>query len=113
MTLLSPGRDGVLPGYRVDGLRVRGHQTELILSRSREANRDDPSPPRTRSESQPAAFGAPAVRAVLIALAGGAGLFLAWMAADALLLIFAGLLFAALLDFCTRGLARLLPISRG
>ena len=49
---------------------------------------------------------------MLVALAGGAGLFLAWMAADALLLIFAGLLFAALLDACTRGLSMLLPISR-
>jgi predicted PurR-regulated permease PerM len=52
-------------------------------------------------------------RAVLVALAGGAGLFLAWMAADALLLIFAGLLFAALLDACTRGLSMMLPIRRG
>jgi predicted PurR-regulated permease PerM len=52
-------------------------------------------------------------RAVLVGLAGGAGLFLAWMAADTLLLIFAGLLFAALLDACTRGLSRLLPIRRG
>jgi predicted PurR-regulated permease PerM len=53
------------------------------------------------------------VRAVLVALAGGAGLFLAWMAADTLFLIFAGLLLAALLDACTRGLGRVLPISRG
>ena len=58
-------------------------------------------------------FGVSATQAVLIALAGGAGLFLAWMAADTLLLIFAGLLFAALLDACTRGLTKLLPISRG
>jgi predicted PurR-regulated permease PerM len=53
------------------------------------------------------------VRAVLVGLAGGAGLFLAWTAADTLFLIFAGLLFAALLDACTRGLARVLPIGRG
>lgn len=52
------------------------------------------------------------LQAVLVALAGGAGLFLAWMAADALLLIFAGLLFAALLDACTRGLSTLLPLRR-
>jgi predicted PurR-regulated permease PerM len=52
------------------------------------------------------------LQAVLIALAGGAGLFLAWMAADALLLIFAGLLFAALLDACTRGLSMVLPLRR-
>jgi predicted PurR-regulated permease PerM len=50
---------------------------------------------------------------VVVGLAGGAGLFLAWMAADTLLLIFAGLLFAALLDACTRGLTKVLPISRG
>jgi predicted PurR-regulated permease PerM len=52
------------------------------------------------------------IRAVLVALAGGAGLFLAWMAAETLFLIFAGLLVAALLDACTRGLAKLLPIGR-
>ena len=67
-------------------------------------------PPGT---SQSAAFGLSPVRAVLIALAGGAGLFLAWMAADTLFLIFAGLLFAAMLDACTRGLAKLLPIGHG
>jgi predicted PurR-regulated permease PerM len=50
---------------------------------------------------------------VLVALAGGAGLFLAWTAADTLFLIFAGLLFAALLDGCTSGLAKLLPIGHG
>jgi predicted PurR-regulated permease PerM len=49
---------------------------------------------------------------VLTALAGSAGLFLAWQAAGALLLIFAGLLVAALLDACTRGLARVLPVGR-
>ena len=64
-------------------------------------------------EPKPDAAGAIAVRAVLIGLAAGAGLFLAWTAADALLLIFAGLLFAALLDACTRGLSMILPIGRG
>lgn len=58
------------------------------------------------------AFSAGAVRAMLVGLAGGAGLFLAWMAAGTLLLIFAGLLFAALLDACTRGLSTLLPLNR-
>jgi predicted PurR-regulated permease PerM len=53
------------------------------------------------------------MRAVLLALAGGAGLFLAWTAANTLFLIFAGLLFAALLDACTRGLAKVLPIGHG
>jgi predicted PurR-regulated permease PerM len=59
-----------------------------------------------------AAFNVSPTHVVLLALAGGAGLFLAWMAADTLFLIFAGLLFAALLDACTRGLAKLLPIGR-
>jgi predicted PurR-regulated permease PerM len=58
------------------------------------------------------AFTHSAVHAVLIGLAGGAGLFLAWMAAGTLFLIFAGLLFAALLDACARGLAKVLPIHR-
>jgi len=58
------------------------------------------------------AFEYSVVHAVLIGLAGGAGLFLAWMAAGTLFLIFAGLLFAALLDACARGLAKVLPIHR-
>lgn len=53
------------------------------------------------------------VRAALIAVISAAALFLTWMAADALLLIFAGLLLAALLDACTRGLSSFLPIHRG
>jgi hypothetical protein len=47
-----------------------------------------------------------------VALAAGAGLFLAWQTAGTLLLIFAGLLFAAFLDACTRGLAFVVPIAR-
>ena len=50
---------------------------------------------------------------ILVALAAGAGLFLAWQTAVPLLLIFAGLLFAALLDACARGLAHVLPLGRG
>jgi predicted PurR-regulated permease PerM len=69
--------------------------------------------PPSRPEPAAVPRGETAVRAIPIALAGGAGLFLAWMAADALLLIFAGLLLAALLDACTRGLSRLVPIRRG
>ncbi len=72
-----------------------------------------PGPPLATREAPSAAFSVAAIRMVLVALAGGAGLFLAWMAADTLLLIFAGLLFAALLDACTRGLGKLLPIGRG
>lgn len=68
-------------------------------------------PQPTSVHSRP--FGDGTVRAVLVGLAGGAGLFLAWMAANTFFLIFAGLLFAALLDACTRGLGRVLPIGRG
>jgi predicted PurR-regulated permease PerM len=50
---------------------------------------------------------------LLVALAAGAGLFLAWQTAGTLLLIFAGLLFAAFLDAATRGLAYVLPVGRG
>jgi predicted PurR-regulated permease PerM len=72
------------------------------------------TPPRVQTPAEGSrATSGEIVRAVLVGLAGGAGLFLAWMAADTLFLIFAGLLFAALLDACTRGLARVLPISRG
>jgi predicted PurR-regulated permease PerM len=49
---------------------------------------------------------------VLIAFAAGAGIFLAWQAAGTLLLIFAGLLFGAFLEACTRALAPVLPIDR-
>ncbi|GAA0608523.1 AI-2E family transporter [Craurococcus roseus] len=49
----------------------------------------------------------------LVALAAGAGLFLAWQTAGTLLLLFAGLLFAGLLDAATRGLAYVLPVGRG
>jgi predicted PurR-regulated permease PerM len=51
-------------------------------------------------------------RAIVLALAGAAGLFLAWRAAEALLLIFTGLLLAALLDACARLLGKVLPIGR-
>jgi predicted PurR-regulated permease PerM len=68
--------------------------------------------PQRKQEAPSGALGGGAVKAVLVGLAGGAGLFLAWMAADTLLLIFAGLLFAALLDACTRWLSMLLPLQR-
>ncbi|MBS3649502.1 AI-2E family transporter [Pseudaminobacter sp. 19-2017] len=53
------------------------------------------------------------VSLILVALAAGAGLFLAWQVSRPLLLIFAGLLFGAFLDACTRGLAALVPLRRG
>jgi len=49
----------------------------------------------------------------LIVLAVAAALLFTWYYAPSLLLLFAGILFAALLDACTRGLARVLPLSRG
>lgn len=49
---------------------------------------------------------------MLAVLAAAATLLLAWQTAGTLLLIFAGLLFAVLLDACTRGLGFLLPIGR-
>jgi predicted PurR-regulated permease PerM len=49
---------------------------------------------------------------VAIALGAGAGLFLAWQAAPTLLLIFAGLLCAVLLDAMTDALGRVLPLGR-
>jgi predicted PurR-regulated permease PerM len=48
----------------------------------------------------------------VIVLAVAAGLAFAWYYASSLLLLFAGILFAAFLDACTRGLERLVPLSR-
>lgn len=48
----------------------------------------------------------------LIVLAAAVGLALTWYNASSLLLLFAGILFAAFLDACTRGLARFMPIAR-
>ena len=39
-------------------------------------------------------------------------LALSWYYATSLLLLFAGILFAVLLDACTRGLARVVPLTR-
>lgn len=47
-----------------------------------------------------------------IALAGAAGLFLAWQASGALLLIFAGLLFAAILDAGAKAVGLIAPLGR-
>src|SRR5262249_54954927 len=48
----------------------------------------------------------------LIVLGVAAALVFTWYYAPSLLLLFAGILFAALLDACTRGLARVIPLSR-
>ncbi|WP_206035755.1 AI-2E family transporter [Roseomonas sp. HF4] len=53
------------------------------------------------------------LRLLLIAVALASGAFLAWQAAGTLLMIFGGLLLAALLDAATRGLQHLLPLGRG
>ena len=53
------------------------------------------------------------LRLLLIAAALGSGVFLAWQTAGALLMIFGGLLLAALLDAATRGLQHILPVGRG
>ncbi|MBP0464192.1 AI-2E family transporter [Roseomonas sp. PWR1] len=50
---------------------------------------------------------------LLVALALAAGAFMAWQTAGTLLMIFGGLLLAALLDAATRGLQHLLPLGRG
>jgi predicted PurR-regulated permease PerM len=63
--------------------------------------------------SEPGEAPGPRVRvSPLIVLGAAAGLAFVWYYAPSLLLLFAGMLFAALLDACTRGLARVLPLSR-
>jgi predicted PurR-regulated permease PerM len=52
-------------------------------------------------------------RLIMLALAIASGLYLAWQTAATLLLTLAGLLVAALLDACTRGLQHLFPLGRG
>jgi predicted PurR-regulated permease PerM len=52
-------------------------------------------------------------RTILIAAAVAAGLFLAWMAAETLLLVFAGILLGVLLDALARALGYALPIGHG
>lgn len=49
---------------------------------------------------------------LLIVLAIAAGLALTWYNVSSLLLLFAGILFAAFLDACIRGLGRFMPIAR-
>jgi predicted PurR-regulated permease PerM len=48
----------------------------------------------------------------LIVLAVAVGLAFVWYSAPSLLLLFAGILFASLLDACTRGLGHVLPLPR-
>jgi predicted PurR-regulated permease PerM len=55
----------------------------------------------------------PRLRLLLIAFGLAVAAFLAWQTAGTLLMIFGGLLLAALLDAATRGLRHLLPLGRG
>jgi predicted PurR-regulated permease PerM len=48
----------------------------------------------------------------LVVLAVAAGLALVWYSAPSLLLLFAGILFASLLDACARGLGHIVPLAR-
>ncbi len=48
----------------------------------------------------------------MIVLAIASGMVLVWYSAPSLLLLLAGILFAVLLDACTRGLQRILPLAR-
>jgi predicted PurR-regulated permease PerM len=48
----------------------------------------------------------------LIVLAVAGGVVFVWYYGTSLLFLFAGILFAAFLDACTRGLARVVPLSR-
>src|SRR5262245_10892443 len=54
----------------------------------------------------------PIIALPLIVLAVAAGLVLVWYSAPSLLLLFAGILFASLLDACTRGLGRIASMAR-
>src|SRR5829696_3180557 len=74
-------------------------------------NRPDRSETAVRGD-RPGARSWSDLRVALVVVAAAAGLFLAWQTAGTLLLVFAGLLFGALLDACTRGLASVLPIGR-
>ena len=54
----------------------------------------------------------PSLRAALIVLGVAALLIFVWYYAPSVLLLFAGILFAAFLDACTRCLASVIPLSR-
>jgi predicted PurR-regulated permease PerM len=101
MTCSNPKRAESASGGKQDYL-TQGEQFSSVAER-----------PASTSQLRSVASGASATHAAVIVLAGGAALFLAWMAADTLFLIFAGLLVAALLDACTRGLTKVLRIGHG
>ena len=66
----------------------------------------------TDAERQQDRFARYSFEMVAIGLCAAAGLVLAWWAASALFLIFAGLLFGAVLDACARGLGHFWDVAR-
>jgi predicted PurR-regulated permease PerM len=63
-------------------------------------------------ERRPAAWTLPMAALPFVVLAVATGLVLIWFGAPSLLLLFAGILVAALLDACTRGLGYIVPAPR-
>jgi predicted PurR-regulated permease PerM len=59
-----------------------------------------------------AAVWRPLIALPLVVLAVAAGVAFVWYAAPSLLLLFAGILFASLIDACVRGLGHVTPLSR-
>lgn len=72
---------------------------------------DQPAAPKSAPASTTAAR-RQVIALPLVVLAVAVGLALVWYSAPSLLLLFAGILFASLLDACTRGLGRVLPLPR-
>ena len=73
----------------------------------------DQSPLRTDPTAGRDMLARRGVEIAAIAFGLAAALFLLWRTAEAILLIFAGLLFGVFLDACARGLERVLPLGRG
>jgi predicted PurR-regulated permease PerM len=69
-------------------------------------------PPAPISASGTTATWRHVVALPLVVLAVAAGLTFVWYSASSLLLLFAGILFASLLDACIRGLGHVAPMSR-
>src|SRR5215469_7337165 len=74
---------------------------------------DQPAAPTKAPAGPPAAAAWRQVFVLpLVVLAVVVGLVFTWYSAAGLLLLFAGILFASLLDACTRGLGQVLPLPR-
>ncbi|HLG46693.1 MAG TPA: AI-2E family transporter [Reyranella sp.] len=72
---------------------------------------DRPAAPTSAAAGPPPAW-RPVIALPLVVLAIAVGLAFVWYTAPSLLLLFAGILFASLLDACTRGLGLVLPLPR-